>query len=402
MTGTMTTLLDEARDLLEDAVALRRRIHRYPELGLQLPRTQEAVIEALEGLNLKIRTGEATTSVVATIDGERPGGTILLRADMDALPMPEDTGLDFASEETGAMHACGHDAHVAMLVGAARLLAARRRELPGRVVLMFQPGEEGHHGARYMIEEGLLEGDAAPDAAFAIHITPMWPSGSMSTKAGPLLASADVFNMKVTGRGGHASMPHVALDPIPVACEIVGAIQTMVTRRIDAFDPAVVTVAKIEAGTTNNVIPESASMLGTIRTVSETTRARVQDTLKRVAEGIAAAHGADARVEIVPGYPVTVNDDTFAAFVSEVAAELLGPDQAVAMEHPIMGAEDFSYVLQRVPGAMVFLGARPEGPGPIAPNHSNRMVLDEHAMVEGMAMHTAVALRWLEAAGTLS
>jgi amidohydrolase len=390
---TTGTLLAEARDLLPDTVGLRRRIHRRPELGLELKETQGTVLEALDGLGLAVATGDAVTSVVATLGDEGPA--IVLRADMDALPMHEDTGLPFASEIAGAMHACGHDAHVAMLVGAARLLAARRTALAGRVVLMFQPGEEGHHGARYMIDEGLLDGPAPPEAAFAIHITPTWRSGTISTRPGPLLASADVFEIAVTGRGGHASMPHLVVDPIPIACEIVQAIQSMVTRRIDAFDPAVVTVAKIEAGTTNNVIPERAAMVGTIRTTSEATRTRVHDLLRQVATGVATAHGADADVRVTPGYPVTVNDDAFAGFASSVAGELVGEERTLAMEHPIMGAEDFSYVLQRVPGAMVFLGARPDGPGPIAPNHSNRMVLDEDAMATGTAMYAAVAVEWL-------
>jgi hippurate hydrolase len=383
---------------MDEAISLRRRLHRRPELGLLLPETQEAVVTALAGLDLSITTGSATTSVVAVLEGEHPGPTLLLRADMDALPMHEDTGLDFSSEVGDAMHACGHDAHVAMLVGAARVLADRRGELAGRIAFAFQPGEEGHHGARVMLEEGLLDGDAAPSAAFAIHITPTIPSGWIATRPGAFMASADVLRITVRGRGGHASMPHQALDPIPVACEIVGAIQAMVTRTVDAFDPAVVTIAKIEAGTTNNVIPERAELTGTIRAVSDRTRAQVLDGLRRLAEGIAGAHGADADVVVEEGYPVTVNDGGFAAFAEEVAQEVVGADSTVRMPSPVMGAEDFSYMLQRVPGAMVFLGASP-GPGPAAPNHSNLMVLDEGAMAAGIAMHAAVALRHLGTGG---
>jgi hippurate hydrolase len=389
-----TTLVEAAAAQMEEAVALRRRIHRQPELGLENPRTQEAVLEALDGLGMDVTTGTATTSVVAVLDGGRPGPTLLLRADMDGLPMHEDTGLDYASTVDDAMHACGHDAHVAMLVGAARVLHDRRDELAGRVAFAFQPGEEGHHGARVMLEEGLLEGDDAPSAAFAIHITPTIPSGWIATRPGPFMASADVLRITVRGRGGHASMPHQALDPIPVACEIVGAIQAMVTRTVDAFDPAVVTIARIEAGTTNNVIPESALLTGTIRTVSEQTRSHVLDGLRRLADGIASAHGAEAEVEVEVGYPVTVNDDGFAAFAEDVARSVAGDDRTVRMPSPVMGAEDFSYWLQRVPGAMAFLGASP-GPGPAAPNHSNRMVLDEDAMASGIALHAAVALRHL-------
>jgi hippurate hydrolase len=388
----MGMLLDEARDLLPDAVRLRRRLHRRPELGLHLPATQDAVLDAIDGLGLAVTLGERCSSVVAVLEGAEPGPTVLLRGDMDALPMPEDTGLDYASEVDGAMHACGHDAHTAMLAGAARLLAGRQADLAGRVVFMFQPGEEGYHGARVMIEDGLL--DQPVDLAFAIHQSPVIPSGIITIKRGPLLASSDVVRITVTGRGGHASMPHQALDPIPVACAIVQGIQTMVTRRLDVFDPAVVTIARISSGSTSNVIPERADIEGTIRAVSARTRALVRSEIQRVAEGLAAAHGAEVSVEVVDGYPVTVNHDAAADEVVIVARNVLGDGAVVTMPNPVMGAEDFSYVLERAPGAMAFLGTRPGGvpPAQVAPNHSNRMVIDESAMAAGIALYAAVAL----------
>ena len=390
----------EAQQMLDDTIQLRRRIHRHPELGLSLPRTQATVLEALDGLGLEVRTGQRTTSVVARLRGGQPGPTILLRGDMDALPMPEDTGLPFASEVPNAMHACGHDGHTAMLVGAARLLARRRDSLAGSVLFMFQPGEEGYHGARVMIEEGLLDGEEAPSGAFAMHVTHRRPAGVISAKPGPTAAAADTIQMIVRGQGGHASAPHDCLDPIPIACEIVQALQTMVTRRVHVFDPAVVTIAKIEAGTTRNVIPETATLLGTVRTVSEATRDSVLAGVRRVAQGVAAAHGAEVDVEITRGYPPTVNDERFARFVLDTGRELLGPDGAQQASHPMMGAEDFSYVLQRVPGAMANLGTRPDS-GPAYPNHSNRMLLNESALATGVAMHAAVALRFLERKGVL-
>ncbi|HEY2991167.1 MAG TPA: M20 family metallopeptidase [Methylomirabilota bacterium] len=390
-TITHATLLDDARRLLDDTVELRRRLHRHPEIGLTLPRTQQAVLEALGGLPLKIRTGAKTTSVVATLDGARPGPTVLLRADMDALPLQEETGLPFASEVAGAMHACGHDTHVAMLVGAARLLAARRDSLAGRVVFMFQPGEEGYHGARVMLEEGLLDGDRPPAFAFGLHVGARHPAGVIATRPGPLLASGDTLKITVRGQGGHASAPHDCLDPIPIACEMVQAFQTLVTRRVNAFDPAIVTVAKIEAGTTRNIIPETAHLLGTIRTVSEKTRASVLEGVKRVATGVAAAHGAEVDVDLIQGYPVTVNHAEGAARVLRIATDLLGAGHVHEMTTPIMGSEDFSYVLQRVPGAFAFLGTRPDS-GPAHPNHSNRMIVNESALPAGIAMHVAVAL----------
>src|SRR5215472_2739437 len=219
-------ILAEARGLLDDAIQLRRRIHHHPEIGLTLPRTQAAVLEALDGLGLEIETGQRTTSVVARLTGAKPGPTLLLRADMDALPMPEETGLPFASEVAGAMHACGHDAHTAMLAGAARLLARRREELAGSVLFMFQPGEEGYHGARVMIEEGLLDGAAPPTGAFALHVTHRMPAGHLSARSGPAMASGDTLNIVVRGKGANASAPHDCLDPIHIACELVQAHQT--------------------------------------------------------------------------------------------------------------------------------------------------------------------------------
>ncbi len=392
---TSAEILSEARSVADDAVQLRRRIHRHPEIGLTLPRTQAAVLEALDGLGLETRTGQRTTSIVARLAGGKPGPTLLLRGDMDALPLREATGLPFASEVDGAMHACGHDAHVAMLVGAARVLARRRAELAGSVLFMFQPGEEGYPGARVMLDEGLLDGSAAPTGAFALHVTHREAAGVITTRPGPMLASGDTIQITVRGKGGHASAPHDCLDPIPIACEIVQAFQTLVTRRVNVFDPAVITIGKIEAGTTRNVIPETAHLLGTVRTLSEVTRERVLEGVRRVADGIASAHGAEAAVELIRGYPVTSNDAGFAAFVLDTAREILGPERVTPMRHPVMGSEDFSYVLQRVPGAMANLGTRPDA-GDVFPNHSNRMLVNETALASGIAVHVAVALRFFE------
>lgn len=395
---SLVEVLGDAKSVLDETIQLRRRIHRHPEIGLTLPRTQAAILEALDGLGLDVRTGTRTTSVIARLIGGRPGPTLLLRADMDALPMGENTGLPFASEVEGAMHACGHDAHVAMLVGAARVLARRRATLAGSVLFMFQPGEEGYHGARVMLEEGLLDGAAPPTGAFALHVTHRQGAGVIATRPGPAMASGDTIQIVVRGRGGHASAPHDCLDPIPIACEMVQAFQTLVTRRVHVFDPAVLTIAKIEAGTTRNVIPETASLLGTVRTVSEATRERMLEGIRRVAEGVAAAHGAEVGVELIRGYPVTVNDADFARFALETARELLGAEQTHEMRHPVMGSEDFSYVLQRIPGAMANLGTRPDT-GPAFPNHSNRMLVNESALANGIAMHVAVTLRFFERGG---
>jgi amidohydrolase len=391
----LDALLGEAKELRPELVGLRRAIHAEPELGLALPKTRDKVVEQLEALPLEIETHKNSTAVVATLRGARPGRSILLRADMDALPMPEDTGLPFASRTPGVMHACGHDAHTAMLVGAARLLAARRAELRGSVVFMFQPGEEGQAGARVMLDEGLLEREPRVEAAFALHVAPEFPPGMIATRGGTLLASADVLEITVRGKGGHASMPHLCRDPIPGACAIVPALQTVLTRTLAPTDPAIITVTMLRAGTTNNVIPETATLTGTIRAHSEAAREKAHEGVHRVADGVARAHGVEAEVKLVPGYPVTVNDRDFDVFVRGVARELLGARSVVELPAPFMGAEDFSFVLQRVAGSMAVLGMRPPGDTPPAPCHSNRMRIDENGMAHGAALHAAVALRFL-------
>ena len=402
---TIETLREQAGDLLDDMVSLRRTLHEWPEIGNHLPISREAVLGALDGLPLELTLHESTSGIAAMLTGGKPGPTMLLRGDMDALPMPEDTGLDFSSKVDNAMHACGHDTHTAMLVGAARLLSARAADLPGRVLLMFQPGEEGYHGAKFMLEEGLLDltphavdgSDSPVTGAFALHITSSSPSGYVASRPGPLMASSDTLRIKVTGRGGHASEPHRTLDPIPVACEIVQALQMMVTRRIDVFDPSIVTVSKIVAGTTSRMIPETAEILGTIRAVSERTRQRVHDGIRRVAGGIAAAHEVDVEVDLTLGYPVTVNGESYTEFSMDVAREVLGADKVITLPNPIMGAEDFSYVVERLPGTMMFLGGTPadRNLASAAPNHSNRVYFDESAMIDGASIYAAVALRHL-------
>jgi len=382
---------------LATAIDLRRAIHAEPELGLDLPKTTAKVKAALAGLPLEIHEGPSTTGVMAVLRGPANGRTVLLRGDMDALPLTEDTGLAFTSLNQGAMHACGHDTHVAMLAGAAKALCERRDRLAGTVMFMFQPGEEGWHGARHMIEDGLL--NPLPDAAFALHISPNMPRGVFAGRTGPLLAASDTLRVRVVGAGGHASMPHDAHDPIPVLCEIVTALQTLVTRRVPVFEPAVITIAHIHAGTTSNVIPEDGRLLGTIRTFSEHTRRVVHEGARRVAENIAAAHDMKAEVEIEHGFPVTVCDGRVAELAARTARALFGEEAWMTMPHPMMGAEDFSYVLQKAPGAMAFLGAAPKGGDyrTCCALHSNRMVLDETAMARGIAMHCAMAEAMLSA-----
>lgn len=394
--GTLATLRTEAAALLPELAALRHALHRTPEIGLDLPATQALVLEALAGLDLEVTTGTALSSVVAVLRGARPGPAVLLRADMDALPVTEASGEPFTSEREGAMHACGHDLHVAGLVGAARLLAARRDTLAGSVVLMFQPGEEGDGGARVMIDEGVL--DAAGErvvAAYGLHVmSSMLPAGLVTSRPGTLLAAADTVHVTVHGAGGHGSMPHLAQDPVPVAAEIVLALQAMVTRQFDAFDPVVVTVGRIAAGTTDNVIPATAHLDATVRSFSEAVHAVVPERLRRVCEGIAAAHGLTVTVEYERGYPVTANRADEVDRLARLTTGVFGEQAYVEAPQPISGAEDFSYVLQEVPGAYFAVGATPVGADPrtAAYNHSAQARFADEALAVGPAVLAALAL----------
>ncbi|MFI7032429.1 M20 family metallopeptidase [Microbispora rosea] len=390
--------------LQDDLVDLRRALHREPEIGLDLPRTQEKVLAALDGLPLEITTGERLSSVTAVLRGGGPGPAdhrpaVLLRADMDALPVHEKTDVPYRSRFDGRMHACGHDLHTAMLVGAARLLSERRADLAGDVVLMFQPGEEGEEGARLMIEEGVLDAAGArPVAAYGMHVfSTTIPRGLFLTKGGPVLAAADTLTVTVRGRGGHGSSPHRALDPIPAACEIVTALQTHVTRGYDVFDPVVVTVGSFHAGTTDNVIPDEATFEATVRTFSAGSRDRVREGLVRLARGIGEAHGLTVDCTFGIGYPVTVNDDAEAEFAAHTVREALGQDRYFPLPTPATGSEDFSYVLEQVPGAFLVVGACPPGRDlATAPaNHSAEAEFDDAILSDGATLLTELAVRRL-------
>ncbi len=397
----MTGVHDDAVAIAVELTKLRRAIHAEPEIGLDLPRTQRKVLDALDGLPLEVTLGESLSSVTAVLRGGRPGKTVLLRGDMDALPVTERTGLPYASLIDGAMHACGHDLHTAMLAGAARLLSARQAELAGNVIFMFQPGEEGPGGGRIMVEEGVLDvaGDR-PVAAYGVHVTSgLLPFGLVASRVGTLMAAADTLHVTVHGRGGHGSQPHHAADPIPIACEIVLALQTMVTRRFDVFDPVVVTVGTFHAGTVDNVIPDEAHFVATIRSFSPQARATIEKAAPRLVLDIATAHGVTATAEFRDGYPVTVNDRDELAFAEQTVTEVLGDGRYFAAPNPLTGSEDFSYVLEQVPGAFLMLGACTPDTDPFsAPfNHSAEAVFDDAILPDGTALYAELALRRLAA-----
>jgi len=393
------TIRDLAGGLAEEMAELRHAIHAEPEIGLDLPKTQAKILTALDGLPLEISTGKRVTSVTAVLRGNQSAKAVLLRGDMDALPIQEATGLPYASRHDGVMHACGHDLHTAMLAGAAKMLAAHRDQLGGDVIFMFQPGEEGYAGARYMIEEGVLAAAGPrPEAAYALHVSSNnLPLGTFSVKPGPMLAAADILKVTVRGRGGHASQPHRSLDPIAAACEIVTALQTLVTRRFDVFDPVVITVGSFHAGTADNIIPDEATFLATCRSYSAESRDRLRTETVRLASEIASGHGLTAEADYQDEYPVTVNNPAEAAFAAQAATELFGQERSQRAEHPITGAEDFSFVAEQVPGTFLMYGACPpdRDPATAPSNHSALAMFDDSVLPDGAALLAELALRRL-------
>lgn len=397
----MRDLLAEAAVLLPELQALRRDLHAHPEVGLDLPRTQAAVLDALAELDLEVSTGEAATSVIAVLRGTHPdrpaqAPAVLIRGDMDALPVAEDTAEPFAATN-GRMHACGHDLHTAGLVGALRLLSTHREELRGDVVAMFQPGEEGYNGASVMIDEGVL--DAAGTraiAAFGVHVH-TGERGIVSTKPGTLQAGSNVLRITVHGRGGHGSQPTTAVDPVPALAEIVTALQNMVSRRIDVFDPIVVSVTQLSAGDAVNVIPAQASLGATVRTLSHESVATVRARSRQLAAGIAEAHGCTSEVEFEVQYPVTVNDYAETEWALDELRGLLGPERVEVLEQPIMPSEDFSFVLEQVPGTYMMIGAgRKDVPEERqGNNHSPFVVFDDSVLAEQAAVLAHLATRRL-------
>jgi len=383
----------------DEIIALRRALHQVPEFDLELPKTQRLVLDALEGLPLEITLGKELSSVTAVLrGGGGPGPVVLLRGDMDALPVTERVDVPFVSQHPGMMHACGHDLHVAGLVGAAKVLSALQAVLPGDVVFMFQPGEETSGGAPIMIREGVL--DAAGrrvDAAYGLHVgSSTQPLGMWSSRPGPFMAAADQLHVRVVGAGTHGSTPYRGKDPIPVACEMVTALQTMITRQFDVFDPVVLTVGRIAGGTKENIIPDDAVFDATVRTFSETTRTKVQQASCQLVEAMATAHGLVAEGDYQIGYPVTVNDPAEYSFARDTIVDLFGAERFRERANPRCGAEDMSFVLNEVPGVYLNLSAC-AGPDPdVAPdNHSPLANFDDSILPDASALLAELAVRRL-------
>jgi amidohydrolase len=385
-------LLAAAHEVQPYVVENRRAIHRHPELAYQEEQTASLVTQRLKELGMDLQTGVAGTGVIGLIEGKSPGKTVLLRADMDALPLQEKAEIEFRSEVDGVMHACGHDSHTAMLLGAAKLLHERKDGFSGQVKLMFQPAEEGGAGAMRMIEAGLLDNPSV-DAAFALHVSSSFWAKEVAVKAGPTHASSDRFTIRVKARGGHAARPHLTVDPVVVAAHIVTALQTLVSREVSPTNEAVVTIGQLEAGTTFNIISDEAFMRGTVRTYSPEVQAHIEKRLPEIAKGIAQAMRAEAEVDYFRMYPVVINHEWGAELVRRAGNQVLGEGQVLEDEAQ-MGGEDFSFLMQRVPGAMFKLGIRRPGSTPFS-LHTSDFDLDESALPYGTAMMAGSALQYL-------
>jgi amidohydrolase len=419
------TITSAARELQPELIRFRHAMHQEPEIGLDLPRTQEKVLQALDGLPYEITLGKETTSVTAVLrgtggtagtngiaglgggtsgkagQGRRVTPSVLLRADMDGLPVQEKTGVEYNSRLDGAMHACGHDLHTAMLTGAATLLAENRHRLEGDVVLMFQPGEEGFDGASYMIREGVLDAPGRRvDAAYGMHVfSSLEPHGNFATKPGVMLSASDGLVVTVLGAGGHGSAPHAAKDPVTAAAEMVTALQVMITRQFNMFDPVVLSVGVLHAGTKRNVIPETARIEATIRTFSEASREKLMDSIPRLLQGIASAHGLEVDVDYQPEYPLTITDEDETHTAENVITEMFGDSRLSRWATPLSGSEDFSRVLAEVPGTFIGLSAVPRGADhAISPfNHSPYATFDDGVLADGAALYAELATRRLAA-----
>lgn len=381
--------------MLPELQSLRRKLHQIPEFGLELPNTLKVILDEISSLG-EITLGKSITSAVLHIKGDLPGPTVLLRADMDALAVIEDTGVPYASTN-GFMHACGHDLHMAMGVGAAKILASRKSELKGEVIIFFQPGEEGHHGADVMIEEqALMVSGSKPIRAYGLHVFSSYPLGMMGSRRGPLMASAGDLLVTVTGSGGHGSMPWLSKDPISVLNEIMSSLQTMVTKRFSAFDPVIVNIGWVRAGdtATTNVIPETASFGATVRVFSEENSIKLKQYTQELVDSIATGFGLSATVEFTRATKVLMNDPEAISSVEKVTSELFGASRYINLPTPIAGGEDFASIVSEIPGAFVFMGACPPGTDhtTAATNHSNKAVFDDSVLGDGAALLASLAV----------
>ncbi len=390
----MSSITTAINALLPDLIEFRHDLHQHPEIGYKEVRTSRKVVEALETKGgFDIQTEIAETGVVAVLGKDKTGQCIALRADMDCLPIHEETGKDYASKTNGYMHACGHDGHTTNLLGAALVLADHQDKLKGPVKFVFQPAEEGGAGGKKMVEAGVLENPRV-DAMLGLHGWPDLPLGIISYCKGPMLANSDSFDITIHGSGGHAAFPHATVDPIVIASQVVTALQSIVSRNVSPMDNAVISVSKIEGGSTFNVIPENVTMLGTVRTLSIETQDQVFAAIERTTKNIAKAMGGKATVNLIKGYPVLVNDDEFTDYcVNSIKDEVL-PAENIIPSTPIMGGEDFAYFAKEVPSTFLLLGMTPEGVSNPPRLHQSTFDFNDDALPLGIHVFCETALKF--------
>lgn len=388
-------LMREVDEIMPGVVADRRHLHQHPEIGFHEFETARFIAERLHGLGFdEVRTGIGTTGVVGILRGSRPGKVVALRADMDALPIDEENDVEYKSLNPGVMHACGHDAHVSMMLGAARVLAGKRAEIPGTVKFIFQPAEEGLGGALAMIADGVLE-NPTPDAIFGLHIWNETPAGVVQLRDSIAMVASDGFKIEITGKGGHGAQPQTTIDPIAVGTEIVMALQTIISRNIDPILAGVVTIGSFHSGNAGNVIPSTASLSGTLRSVTVEQRAEIRRRVDQIVRGVAQSMRAEVEITYTWGTPATINTPAMAAIVRETAIELVGPDRV--QESPLkVVSEDMSEFLNRVPGCYYFVGSQNPDKGFIWGHHHARFDIDEDAMAVGVGTLAGSALRYLQ------
>lgn len=392
----MFNIIQEVKKIEKDIINWRRKLHQIPEVGLNLPKTSKFIMDELDNMNIKYHTLVNGNAIVGLIKGKEEGKTLGLRADTDALPVKEETGLEFASNN-GCMHACGHDGHTATLLGVAKVLNENKDKFKGNVKLLFQPGEEYPGGAKPMIEEGALENPKV-DAVMGLHLGNLGkeiPKGKIGVSYGAMMAAVDVMYIKINGKGSHGAYPHQSIDPIVTASEIVLALQTIISREVDPVEPAVVSVTRIDGGFNHNIIPDSVEIQGTVRTVNEDTRQRISRRIEEIVKGITMAHGASYKIDYEFCYPALINSEEFTKGFVESAKKIISEDDIVEMKSPVMGAEDMSFFLQRVPGTFFYLSNLGKIDGEFHPHHNPKFDIDEGEMWKGAVLIIQSTIDWL-------
>ncbi len=395
--GRFDILKERAKNLQGQLVEWRRHFHQYPEVGLELPETEKFVAERLREMGLEVRTGVGGHGVVAVLKGSKPGPTIAIRADMDALNIKEEAGLPFASKIEGRMHACGHDAHMAIALGAAKLLSKITSEVAGNIKFIFQPAEEGPGGAKPMIEDGALENPKV-DAIIGLHIGCLWDygkTGEVYVSYGPMMACLDRIDVTIEGKGAHGAMPHKSVDSISVASHAISAVQTVVSREVDPLEPVVVTIGKIQGGTAYNIISQEVAFEGTVRALKQDVRELLDERIGGIIKGVASGMRAEVEYTYTYGYPPLANDPDLTKRFAEVASEAVGKDMVKEIPKPSMVGEDMAYFLKEVPGTFFFLAGCKDVNGKVYPHHNSKFDIDENVLWEGTLLLSAMAMDYL-------